>query len=69
MKGSEATYRVLIGVFGEVKNRQAAEAVMSLVPPIAQGRRCHCCTKVVNIGKSDMNISGRDKGIMPVCKS
>ena len=38
MKGSEATYRVLIGVFGEVKNRQAAEAVMSLVPPIAQGR-------------------------------
>ena len=37
-EGSKATYRVLIDVFGEVKNRQAAEAVMSLVPSIAEGR-------------------------------
>ena len=38
MEGSKATYRVLIGVLEEVKNHQAAEAVRSLVPPIAQGR-------------------------------
>ena len=38
MKGSMATYRVLIGVFEEVKNLQAAEAVKALVSLIAEGR-------------------------------
>ena len=38
IEGSGATYRVLIGVFEDVKNHQAAEAVRSLVPSIAEGR-------------------------------
>ena len=38
MEGTKATYRVLIDVFEEVKNHQAAEAVKALVPPIAEGR-------------------------------
>ena len=37
MEGSKATYRVLISVFEEVKNFQAAEAVKALVPLIAEG--------------------------------
>ena len=37
-KGPKATYRVLIGVFEEVMNHQAAEVVKALVPPIAEGR-------------------------------
>ena len=42
MEGSKATYRVLIGVFEEINNVQAAEAVKkALVPPIAEGRCCH----------------------------
>ena len=43
-EGSKATYRVLIGVFEEVKNHRAAEAVKTLVVPIAsaEGRGCHC---------------------------
>ena len=44
MEGPKATYRVLIGVFEQVKNYQAAEAVKALVPPIAEGRCCHCVT-------------------------
>lgn len=42
MKGSEATYRVLIEVLKEIQNAQAAEAVQKLASPIAiEGR--HCC--------------------------
>ena len=41
MEGSKATYRVLIGVFEEINNHQAAETVKALVPPIAEGRCCH----------------------------
>ena len=37
MEGSKATYRVLIGVFEEVKNHQAAETVRSLLPPTCIG--------------------------------
>ena len=37
-EGTKATYRVLIGVFEEVNYHQTAEAVRSLVPPIAEGR-------------------------------
>ena len=42
MKGSDATYKVLSDVFEEVGNHQAAEVVKELVPPIAEGRSCHC---------------------------
>ena len=38
MKGSRATYRVLMEVFEEVRNHQAAEMVKELVLPIAEGR-------------------------------
>ena len=48
MKGSKATYRVLIGVFEEINNHQAAEAVKALVPPMAEGR-CYYCSIVITI--------------------
>ena len=48
MEGSKATYRVLIGVFEEVRNHQAAEAVKALVPPIAEGRCFHCICYVID---------------------
>ena len=38
MEGTKATYRVLIDVFEDIKNYQAAEAVRSLVPHRAEGR-------------------------------
>ena len=37
MEGSKATYKVLISVFEDVKNHQAAETVRSLVPPTCIG--------------------------------
>ena len=42
IEGPKATYRVLIGVFEEINNHQAAAAVKGLVtkavPPMAEGR-------------------------------
>ena len=40
MEESKVIYRMLI--FEQEKNHQAAEAVKALVPPIAEGRCCHC---------------------------
>ena len=51
-EGSKVTYRVLIGVFEEVGNRQAAEVVTALLPPIAKGRCCHCVTLLTSTNNS-----------------